>query len=53
MKQTALGMWILVALALGFTDKVSWPFVAALSLVPVFFIGQPWYRHLLKKSDEL
>ncbi|WP_156889074.1 hypothetical protein [Planococcus maritimus] len=52
MKQTALVIWILAALALGFTDLASWPLVTALLLVPVFFIGEPWYSHLLRDTDK-
>lgn len=52
MKQLAMIIWLLIAFVLGIAGAASWPLVAGLLLMPMFFIGKPWYSSFLKTSDE-
>lgn len=50
MKQLALSIWIVAALTLGIAGAASWPLVAGSFLLPVFFIGKPWYSSFTKQT---
>jgi|GEM_PF-5484794 len=52
MKLVALSMWVVAALTLGVVGAAGWPLVAGLILLPVFFIGKPWYSSFTKKTAE-
>lgn len=50
MKLAGLGIWMVTALILGFSGAAGWPLVAGLILLPVFFIGKPWYSSFTEKK---
>ncbi|WP_211655096.1 hypothetical protein [Planococcus alpniumensis] len=50
MKLAALSMWMVAALTLGFAGAAGWPLVAGLILLPVFFIGKPWYSSFIGRT---
>lgn len=52
MKLAALSIWMVAALTLGFAGAAGWPLVAALFLLPVFYIGNPWYSSFTEKTAE-
>ncbi|MEZ0481912.1 hypothetical protein [Planococcus sp. SSTMD024] len=52
MKRAAWSIWLLAALTLGVTGTAGWPLVTGLILLPVFFIGKPWYTSYTKKTAE-
>lgn len=50
MKLAAFSIWMVAALTWGITGAASWPLVAGLILLPVFFIGKPWYSSFTKQT---
>ncbi|WP_157824171.1 MULTISPECIES: hypothetical protein [unclassified Planococcus (in: firmicutes)] len=52
MKLAALSIWMVAALILGFAGAAGWPLVAGLFLLPVFYIGKPWYSSITEKIAE-
>ncbi|MBU9673081.1 hypothetical protein KQ939_01550 [Planococcus sp. CP5-4] len=52
MKLAALSIWVVAALTLGFAGATGWPLITGLILLPVFFVGKPWYESFARKTAE-
>lgn len=52
MKRVGVIIWLLAVLMLGVVGATGWPLVTGLILLPIFFIGKPWYTSFTKNTAE-